>query len=353
MPDDGYPLVLYAAGAEGKARQVVDRTAIDADPDEGLGPAGEGPAKIYAARGVAALGFVAPLTWERNPSGDGGLLDFWNVANLGAFRDNIRQGILDFTTLIAIAKTLSFDAALCPGAITPQGSIRFDASKLVIHGHSTGSTIGSAVIALEPAPIGAVLSGAGGSWIYNVVMAEAPLEMKTIAGVLLGLHKPDEVDVFDPSITLFQTALESIEVMDWGRVTIESPLNGRASKDILLIEGVVDSYHFPRMVNAYGMSVGLDLVEPVVDPDAPSEYALVGRNVLSAPAALNVSSPFGRVTGVTIQREQNHQDGHYVPFELDDVKYRYGCFVDSLMRFGAGAAPKVVDDALAPCPPGI
>jgi hypothetical protein len=350
MPADGFPLVLYAAGAEGKARQVIDRTRIDADPDEGLGPPGEGPAKHYAARGWGALGFPAPLNWDRHPDGDGGLLDFWNVANLGAFRDNIRQGIVDFSSLVPLATSLVLDASVCPLASSPSGTFHYDPAELLLHGHSTGSTIGSAAIALEPRLRAAVLSGAGGSWMYKMVLAEAPLKLATVAAILLDFDHPDVVDLFDPTTTLFQTALEPIEVMDWGVATIIDPLPNRDPRQILLIEGVVDSYHFPRMVNAYAMSVGLDLIEPQAEPTAADDYALVGRGVIAAPAVGNVDHPSGDVTAVTIQRAQNEHDGHYVSFEHDDVKYRYGCFADTLRRDGVAKVPLPNDDAFAPCP---
>ncbi len=349
MPPGGYPLVLYAAGAEGKARQVVDRTAIDADPDAGLGPPGMGPARYYAARGIAALGFVAPLTHERHPDGAPGLLDFWNVANLHAFRDNIRQGILDFSTLTELVPTIALDPALCPEATTGD-TLRYDPSQLVLHGHSTGSTIGSAAIALEPDLKAAVLSGAGGSWIYNMVLARAPVDLQTVAGVLLDIDHPDVVDLFDPIATLWQTALEPVEVMSWGRATIRHPLPARAPKPILLVEGVVDSYHLPRMVNAYAMSVGLDLAGPEAEDTAAADYALVGREVLPPPVSGNIDLASGDITAATIQRAQNHQDGHYVPFELDDVKYRYSCFVASLVRDGIATIPPPDDDPLAACP---
>ncbi|MEZ4443577.1 MAG: hypothetical protein R3B72_31185 [Polyangiaceae bacterium] len=349
MPAEGYPLVLYAAGAEGKARQVVDRTAESLNPDEGLGPPGLGPARIYGARGIGALGFPAPLTWDRNPANVGGLFDFWNVPNLGAFRDNLRQGILDFASLVPLVQSLELDASLCPEAQTASGSFHYDPSRILLQGHSTGSTIGSAVIALEPDLAGVILSGAGGSWIYNVALAEAPIQFRSIAQVLLDYEAPDVVDIFDPALTLFQTALESIEVMNWGRATQQYPLPGRRARPVLLIEGVVDTYHFPRMVNAYAMSVGLDLVGPEAEPTAREDYALVGRQVLAPPVAANVDLPSGDVTGACIQREQNEENGHYVPFEMEDVKHRYGCFAQTLVEDGQGKVVVPEDDALAPC----
>jgi hypothetical protein len=96
------------------------------------------------------------------------------------------------------------------------------------------------------------------------------------------------------------------------------------------------------------MSAGLDLVEPVVEPNAPDEYDLVGRTVLPAPASGNIGS--GTRTAVTIQREQNEHDGHYVAFEFEDVKYRYSCFIASLAAGRIGVVPAPSLGGLDPCP---
>jgi hypothetical protein len=348
MPEDGFPLVLYAAGAEGRARQVIDRTAVDEDPDEGLGPPGQGPAKHYATRGIAAFGFPAPLTWDRHPDNAGGLLDFWNVANLGTFRDVLRQGMLDFATLVPLLRDVEIDASLCPEATSADGTFRFDPSQLYIHGHSTGATIGGGVIALDPDLRAGVMSGAGGSWIYNVALAESPFDLAGISHLLLDYEAEDEIDIFDPALTLFQHALSSVEVMNWGRATVQHPLPGIASKQLLHIEGVVDTYHFPRMANAYSMAVGLDLVEPAYEETAAQELPLVGRSVIPAPARANVDAG-ADLTAVVIQREQNHQDGHYVSFELDDVKYRYSCFVATAVADDIATVPAPKDDPAADC----
>ena len=351
MPADGWPLVLYGTGAAGKPRQVVDRTETSMDPDAGLGPTGQGPALHFARRGVAALGFPPPLAWDRHPNGSGGTLDFWNVGNLGAFRDNVRQGILDFTTLIEVAKSVELDAALCPGATTSSGTFRYDPSRLLMYGHSNGSTIGGAVIPLHPDLRAGMLSGAGGSWVHNLVLAEAPIVLRDLVGVLLGYEPGDEVDVHDVPIALFQTAMESVEMASWGRHVWQEPLAGNAPKDLLLIEGLIDPGHFPRMVNSYAMSVGMDVLEPTSEETAAAEYALVGRGGIAAPASANSDAEGRRVTTITVQRDERPgTDGHIVPFEWPDLKYQYSCFAWSALVSGTATVPGPNPDPMAACP---
>ncbi len=345
MPSAGFPLVLYAAGREGTAREVIDRTKLAEDPDRGgSGPRGQGPARQLAARGVAALGFPAPLAWERHPDGDGGGSDVENVENLATYRDVIRQGILDFATLVPLVESLELDAALCVEATSPDGTFRFDDEHLFLFGHSTGSTLAGAVIALEPDVRATILSGIGGSFIYDVALDRGGLDR-----TLLGYSEGDELDRFDPALTLFQTALSSVEVMSWGRATALHPLPGLLPKQVLMIQGVVDSFRPPRMANAYAMSVGLDLVEPMEEPTAASEYPLVGRGVIPAPGRANLLVG-GGLTAVSVQHAQNEQDGHFVVFELDEVKHRYGCFIASLVQDGIATVPPPVRDPFAPCP---
>ncbi|HJL02916.1 MAG TPA: hypothetical protein RMH85_15185 [Polyangiaceae bacterium LLY-WYZ-15_(1-7)] len=331
MPEAGFPLVLYANGGGGEGRQVIDRTRLDADPREGLGPPGRGPALYYAELGMGALGFPAPLAHERNPEGREGTLDFWNVANLAAFRGNLRQAALDFTTMVAVVKTARLEPALCPGASTEADAFRYDPARLYLQGHSTGGTVGSIVLPLEPELRAGVLSGTGGSWIYNVVDADSPIALRDVARLVLRLGGGDEVDHFDVEMTFFQTVLASTEVMSWGRVTAREPLPEREPRDALFIAGIVDTYHYPRMVHSQGMALGADLVLPAAEETWEEEYALVGLEGITAPATANRNG----ATVVTLQRAQREgTDGHYVPFEWEDVKRRYACFLASHARDG-------------------
>jgi len=340
MPAAGFPLVLYAAGAGGTGRQVIDRTRLDENPDEGLGPPGRGPARFYAQVGLASAGAPAPLTAERNPEGREGTLDFWNVANLRAFRGNLQQAILDFTTLARVVSELELDPSLCPGATTDD-VFRYDPERIYLQGHSTGGTVGSAVLPLEPRIRGGVLSGTGGSWIYNVADALGPFELEQAARLLLSIPARDPMDHFDIELTLFQTVLASTETMSWGRVTALEPPDADP-KDTLFVAGIVDTYHLPRMVNSQGMSLGADMALPAAEETWEDEYALVGLGGLTPPVRANL----GERTVVTLQREQRLDfDGHYVPFEWDDVKWRYACFLATHARDGVATLPNADADA--------
>ncbi|MCA9571640.1 MAG: hypothetical protein KC656_27565, partial [Myxococcales bacterium] len=311
-------------------------------------PPGLGPALFFANRGIAVLGFPAPLAWDRNPAGTSGKSATFNVGNLTAFRGNVQQGALDFTSLVALVHQMKLDPALCPSAATPKGSFHYDKERVYMWGHSTGSTMGGLAIPTEPGISAGMLSGAGGTWLQELTIAESPVPYRTLVKLLLGYDADDEVDVFDPPLTLLQTVMDPVDVTTWAPHIARAPLPGSAPKPLLLIEGVIDTYHFPQMVDAQGLAAGLGLIGPLADPGAEDAYALAGRGVLSAP--VTVDATLGPVTGVTVQRQQREGiDGHHVPFEWGDVKYRYSCFFESLAKTGQAVLLPPVDDGLAPC----
>ncbi|MEQ9322568.1 MAG: hypothetical protein RIF41_25605 [Polyangiaceae bacterium] len=344
MPDEGYPLVVYVPDATAGPRQLVDMDVT--------GEAGMGPARHHGARGVGAIGWAAPLTGERHPTGADDGADFESIANLAAFRGNLHQAILDVTTVLRIAQSVAFDGSVCPEATTATGQLSYDPSRVVIQGHGTGGVAAAAAIALEETAHGAVLSGLGGSFISAASLAESRpgAAVPALSEQVKGRLADQAPDRFDPALTLLPTALESNEAMSWGRPTVTAPLPGRDSKHVLLVQGFPDADHVPRMVDAYAMSLGLDLISTEVDPASADDYALVGRGVVPPPVKGNVDRPAGDVTAVTTSHDVGDGDGHDVVFELDVVKHRYACFVETLFTRELPTVPGTSDDPFASCP---
>lgn len=322
MPEDGFPIVLYANGSGGLGRQFVDRTAI------GLESTGEGPALHYARQGLAAIGFPAPLSHERHPEGMEGTTSFWNVANLAAFRGNLQQAALDYTTVIGLLKSLSLEGELCAEA---GESIGFDEARIYMQGHSTGGTIASTVIPLEPDIRAGILSGTGGGWISNVVTADSPFPLAMAAGIFLRLPRSDAVEHHDLEMTLLQTLLSSVEVMSWGRVTAADPRPGIEPKSVLFLGGIVDTYHYPRNIHGQGMALRAPMVLPTPSESWEPEYARVGLGSVTPPVSANVGSA---TVATFLARQREGVDGHYVPFELEWMKRVYSCFLGTHARTG-------------------
>lgn len=182
MPAQGWPLLLYSAGQGGAYTQVMDRnTAAD------QGTMGMGPARYLASVGLAALSVEAPLVGPRHPTGSTTGLDFFNVFNPLAFRDNSRHAALDLVTLVRLVRGLELPADTCTGATAAAG-FRFDADNIFFWGHSTGATVGAMVLGMEGGIAAGMLSGAGGSWLYNLTLKQEPYVFKELVQLLSGLR---------------------------------------------------------------------------------------------------------------------------------------------------------------------
>lgn len=328
MPEGGWPLLFYAAGEGGAYTQVVDRGTFA----EQMTTPGRGPALDLAFGGIAAFGFEAPLVGPRHPAGHGDGTDFFNIENLRAFRDNTRQGAIDYTTMIRLAKSLELDGALCPGATAP--AHRFDAAKFAFWGHSTGSTIGALVAGLEPDLGAVVLSGAGASWLYNLTIKTQPFDFTELVPRLLDYEDGDELELFDAIPNLAQTLWSSTENTSWAARS--------ADRDVLLVEGVVDGYFPPPAVNALARALGASVMAPVVDESIES---VVG-DAISAPASANKG---GRTIVVVQHEPPAGVDGHYVPFENDPPKRQIRCFLMSHFEKGVASVPAPDQDRFGPC----
>jgi hypothetical protein len=347
QPAAGFPLLFYANGQGGTYTQIEDRGTLaeQAAQEEN----GRGPALYLAAAGIGALDIESATVGPRHPTGSYAGIDFFNAFNLDAFRDNIRQAASEFTVLPRVARRFDIDAgafAACSGVTAPGGRVTFDPANFFFYGHSTGASIGDLVLGVEPAYRAGMLSGAGGSWLYNLALKEHPIKLSKVMSVALGLTPEEPLDMFHPLAAVFQTTVEEAEAMNFAPLW-QADHAGKPAKDILLIEGVVDGYFLPRMVNALSMAAGLDLAGPAVDPLTREELALTGGTQVPFPAAPNRAGRMGHV----VQFAADGFDGHYAPFELATAKHLYRCWFESLLA-GAPRLAAPVADGLAACAEG-
>jgi hypothetical protein len=319
----------------------------------------------YAAAGFAGASIDGPLGGLRNPYGidDPGEEDYtiFNVGNPVALRDNIRESAVELSLGASILASLSLDASSCPGAtVEGGGMVHFDGSTMALMSHSMGSTISPLTLAFEPRYRAAILSGAGGSWIENVVYKLMPLDVAPIVELLLGISPASGYTLGegDPVLNLFQWAAESADAPVYDSRTIRHPVDG-PPKSILKIQGIIDHYILPPICNATSLSLGLDLGGPSLDAENPGlsmftpledVLDLAGRTKLALPVSGNVTvGDGGVVTALVTQHPADGiEDGHEVIFQTDAPKHEYVCFLTDL---AAGNVPTVPVDgpALSPC----
>jgi len=359
MPPAGYPTVILSRTGAGGDRPLVDRGAQATNGGPPIAP-GTGPAPEFAPAGFAGVSIDGPLGGLRNPDMSDEQFLIFNIGNPGAIRDNVRQSALELVLAAHVIDTLSVDASSCSGAAPAP---KFDAAKLALFSHSMGSTISPLALAFEPRFGAAILSGAGGSWIDNVLYKLKPIAVLPFAELLVGYTtQKRHIVLGDPALAIVQWGAEAADPPVYGDRIVASLGGGRA-RHVLMVQGIVDHYILPPMANATTLSLGLDLAGSALD-EQNADLAnfdpirrvlpLSGRQNIPFPAKGNVAHADGSAsTAVVVQWPSDGiEDGHEVIFQRSEPKYQYRCFLKTfatLVPPGVPAVPAgVVSDALCP-----
>ncbi len=350
MPPDGYPVVVFVRTGGGGDRPLVDR-GVRAEPGGPAVAPGTGPARYFADVGWAGVSWDGPHGGPRNVSGQDEQFLMFNFLNPDALRDNVRQSALEAALVAHLLDELTFDGSGCPGADTGGAPVRFDVTRVALMGHSMGATIAPLAAAVEPRFRAVLLSGAGGSYLENVLHKRKPLDVKPLAELLLGYGAEGRsLTEHDPVLSLLQ----------WAGEPADPPVYAAAVQaHVLMLQGIVDSYILPPIANATSVSLGLDLAGPALDAAHPALAHLTpladllplsGAQAIALPAAGN--RPGGR-TAVVVQHPADAvEDGHEAVFQTEPPKHQYRCFLAGLAAApSAGQAPPVLPGAaaLAPC----
>jgi len=338
MPDAGFPLLFFGNGHNQSYLQVFNSNS---EPGHG-GVPGDGPAWQFAHRGVACLDIEAALTKPRGPEGE-----IFNFLNLVAFRDNMRQGASEFSMLLKMARNLRIPRNLVPMTDTGGRDVLYDGSNYYYWGHSTGASLGELALAVEPGIRAGMVSGAGVSWGYNLVMKEMPFRLEPLFRFLSGA---DEIHVFHPFALIFQNLCDPAEAAYYASHWIREPLVENRPLNVLIIMGIYDLYFPPLMIDGLIVSAGTDLAGPLERVESLQALDLSGRFHVPLPAGGNIESGRENRTGLALQYKlPDDVDGHKAPFYLAEAKHQYTCFFSSLAETGTPMVPEGSSDSFAPC----
>jgi hypothetical protein len=344
MPANGFPLVVLSRTGAGGDRPLVDRGTQGMTNGPPIAP-GPGPALYYAHAGFAGSEIDGPLGGIRNTTNQNEDFTIFNVTNPLALRDNIRQSAAELALQAYILDGVTIDASDCQGVSTPDGGpVRFDTSMLALMGHSMGATISPLTLAWEPRFRAGILSGAGGSWIDNIIYKLQPLDVKPAMELILGLEGANKYDLHehDPLLSMFQWAGEPADPPVYTRMIVREPPAGASPRHVLMEQGIVDHYILPAIANATSLSIGLDLAGPSLDSMTPeiasftplaSLLDLVDRQTISYPVSGDITLPDGTsVTAMVAQHPADGiEDGHEIVFQTDAPKHQYVCYLQSLL----------------------
>ncbi len=309
MPAAGWPIVLYQHGTGGDHLTFVE----------------DSTAYVLAAQGLAVISTDQVLHGPRNPGGDPEL-DFFNISNPYAMRDNSLQGAADAWSQLRLVLGLTIGNG--------PDQVRFDPSKVYFFGHSQGGSTGPAFVALEPALGGAVLSGTAGLLSLSLLYKTRPLDVPMLLQTFL---RDDPIDEDNPSLALCQMWFERADGINYAPMMVRAPglaPDGTrlAPRNIFQTEGFTDTYTPNPAIEAMAVAIGGDLVQVPDQADVRGLTELRGRAVLAPPFANNA----GGVTAVLAQyRAPPGADGHYVVFDVPLAVRQSAEFLGTLARTGA------------------
>lgn len=344
MPEKGFPLMMFIHGTEGVSNQVVDRGKTfekKGEPEKGAGPA-----MIAARRGIAAMGSAVPQNGERG--GDKTMILYYCIFNAAGMRNNIIQSAAEQIMLLRLFKQIRIPAELCPEAGVPAGKqIYFDPELFFAMGQSLGSLILGPFAGVEPGLKAIIPSGEGGHWGVFIARGNI-LDFKSLNQKEKGMLEAIKVDVFHPGMAVFHQAMAPVDFLSFAPHITGEPLQGKP-KQVWMAIGLYDHFFRPECQNALFAGLNLDLAGQVADDRILQYLDLKGSKLADYPVTGNIKQAGKDLTGVAVQYKMDDiLDGHHVNFQLDQPKYQYGCFLQSVVENGMGTvyAPKDLD---SPC----
>jgi len=353
LPAAGVPLVIYFHGSGGLPGEATDASKIPASDPTSEGPPGEGPASWVAPHGFAMVAASLPFANDRFPSTDE--QSYLNFANLAAFRDTFRQGILEQRLFLAALAKLRVPAAAvaaCPNVMLPAGAadFGFDPGALFAMGQSMGGAYTNYIGALEPTVRAVVPTGAGGFWSFFVLETQVVPNAAGLIGVLLATH--DELSFAHPALHLLETAWEPVDPLAYVPRLASRPLDGHPTRPIYEPVGKGDRYFSTEVYDAMALGYGNAQAGDAVWPTMQDGLSLAKRGgILPYPVSNDAKSESGApFTGVVVEYAGDGiADPHAIYRQLDAVKYQYGCFLETMLKKGVATVPAPA--ALGtPCP---
>lgn len=309
MPASGWPVILYAHGTGGDymtfVRESLDTRAAFIELPDG---------KVTR---MAMIGIDQVLHGPRDPSRSDPEITFFNMQNLQAARDNVKQGAVDDFQLLRLVEQFSVERA--PETGRP---IRFDPTRIYFMGHSQGGLTGPLFVAAEPKIKAAVLSGAGSVLILSLLNKRAPTDIAALVeGLLMESATEDH-----PLLNLLQAYFESADPNNYGPLLFQRPPKGSAPKHIFQTLGMGDNFTPVPNIAAFALSMGVQPIEPrLYDLQGLS---FTGQKWGQAPVRDNAAD--GKVTAVLRQyTPPPKEDGHFVIFDLWSARRDWTRFLGS------------------------
>lgn len=336
MPASGFPLYFYVHGTGGLSSQAIDigRRVVKDVP----APLGSGIASFVAPKGWATACVEGHMSPGRVGilSGDG--YANYNVLNPVAMRDNFVQMVLEQVHFRNMLMSLRIDPTLCPGtdaSAATDGKVRFDPQLVICSGQSLGSYLTGMLAGTLDGFAGAVLTGAGGTWIEFGFGPRDPVDLQLVLE-LLTCPPGEKLDRFHPVVMGFDIAVARADNTHYVRRLYRDAPAGRRPPHVLVVEGHDDLQVPTNLQRALVLAMRSDMAGPDAGTLTKDQLAPVlpwgGQQHRPYPLGGNVVLPTGEVrTNVVVRYpEDGIRDGHYTITQRDEAKRQVAEFCEAI-----------------------
>ncbi|MBL4632912.1 MAG: hypothetical protein JKY56_03520 [Kofleriaceae bacterium] len=310
MPQEGWPVVLYAHGTGG----------------DYLSYWRNGTASRYADAGLAVVSIDQVLHGDRlGPTqGDAQNL-FFNFQNPYASRANVMQAALENFQLARLLEGIDVADPEKGGT-----NIRFDSDKMYFFGHSQGSITGLPYVSQSKRIKGAIFSGAGGLLYLSLLSKTEPFDITELLALII---RDIPLDKFNPALSLLQALYEPADAAVYARLLVDEPPLGLLPKNIFHLLGFTDNFTPVPTIEALATAIGGDLIAPELR--GIEGLTLKGRTTLQPPFDGNAGPTDNPVTSVVAQYDQDPaSDGHFVAFDIPAARRQTIEFLKTLSETG-------------------
>lgn len=311
MPENGYPVLVYAHGTGGSFRgPIISGVASD---------------MATASVPIMTVALDMPQHGSRKGASDAASeLLFFNFDNPGASWGNVMQGAADIMAVARWVETWTLDAGASPTGL----ALATDATALGFYGHSQGSTHGSLVLPFEPRFSMAVLSGNGGHLAESLLNKKQPVDIASVIPFALADYDSGgklPAGVLHPVMTLFQTYFDSVDGLNHAQFVLAQPLEEEPYQHVLMTYGLGDSYSPEATMRAYAVEGKFPIVGPVLTESWP---------------IAEVSAPYVGATKTIAIRQYmpGDYDGHFVATRNEQARGDVTRFISEAL---AGNTPAV------------
>lgn len=247
MPQEGWPVVLYAHGTGGDYRTFIrNRTASSL--------ANIADEENNNIAGFVVIGIDQVLHGARDDSGMDPELSFFNYLNPKAALGNVQQAAIDNYSLVYMLDDFSPQSADLPDGF------KIDKNKLYFFGHSQGGITGSLFLGFEPKIKGAVLSGNGGDSTLSLTEERKDFPVKTMLEVILA----EPIDPLHPILGFIQHLMDLSDPNSYARYIVNGSLLA-SPKALFVSEGIGDRYTPNKTAESFAVAMGVPQVNPIFE----------------------------------------------------------------------------------------